>query len=255
MNELVGKIFKTNYGGDVVVLEYVGCNKIKVKFMDDFGFEVYCRKDNLIRGKVWNPYFRNNYGVGYIGEIELPIVRNKSFQIWANMLKRCYSKMESANNSSYNECYVAEQWLSYTNFHSWFQENSIWCKEGYALDKDLLKSGNKCYSPNNCCFLPREVNVLLANISKSDNPKNHEMFGIMKTKSGRYMARYHKTRIGTYDTIEEASFNYFTHRASVLSQTILKFKDDIEPKALKALLALKDRIWLNIKDVGLEIVA
>jgi hypothetical protein len=50
----VGDVFKTNCYGDVEVIEYLGANKIKVKFKAD-GYERYSTSGNLQKGKVKNP--------------------------------------------------------------------------------------------------------------------------------------------------------------------------------------------------------
>lgn len=50
----VGDVFKTNCYGDVEVIEYLGANKIKVKFKID-GYERYSTSGNLQKGKVKNP--------------------------------------------------------------------------------------------------------------------------------------------------------------------------------------------------------
>jgi len=50
----VGDVFKTNCYGDVEVIEYLGANKIKVRFEVD-GYERYSTSGNLQKGKVKNP--------------------------------------------------------------------------------------------------------------------------------------------------------------------------------------------------------
>jgi hypothetical protein len=50
----IGDVFKTNCYGDVEVIEYLGANKIKVRFEVD-GYERYSTSGNLQKGKVKNP--------------------------------------------------------------------------------------------------------------------------------------------------------------------------------------------------------
>ena len=42
----------------------------------------------------------------------------------------------------------------------WFDNPVNGYKEGYSLDKDILVKGNKIYSPETCCFVPQDVNIL-----------------------------------------------------------------------------------------------
>lgn len=74
---------------------------------------------------------------------------------WASMLKRCYSLKFQERNPSYRGCTVTDEWLLFSNFKSWM-ENQDW--EGKHLDKDLLFVGNKLYSPNTCVFVTQAVN-------------------------------------------------------------------------------------------------
>ena len=80
--------------------------------------------------------------------------RIKSYVVWSNMLRRCY---DDKSHPTYHDVEVCEHWLTYSNFHNWFEVHGV---EGYQLDKDLL--GGKIYSPMNCVMIPKKLNVLLA---------------------------------------------------------------------------------------------
>jgi len=80
---------------------------------------------------------------------------------WKSMLTRCYSKTYQKVYTTYKECYVCEEWLTFSNFKVWM-ETQDW--EGKELDKDLLGNG-KVYSPETCCFLNRKLNAVLRKAS------------------------------------------------------------------------------------------
>lgn len=77
------------------------------------------------------------------------------YEKWKNMLERCYSKKYQLKNPSYIGCSVCSDWLVFSNFKKWM-ENQDW--EGKSLDKDLLVNGNKIYSPETCVFVDERVN-------------------------------------------------------------------------------------------------
>lgn len=104
------------------------------------------------------------YGVGYLGStIRIPTRESNSsirklYDLWANMLKRCYGGYKD----SYKNCSVDVRWHNFTNFL-----NSIIEVENYELweqnssmhlDKDLKGTG-KVYSKNTCMFVPAAVNI------------------------------------------------------------------------------------------------
>lgn len=79
---------------------------------------------------------------------------------WKDMLMRCYSEKYLAKNPSYRGCTVCEEWLTFSNFKSWMEQQD-W--EGKELDKDLLLKGNKLYSPSTCIFIDQVLNTFLVN--------------------------------------------------------------------------------------------
>jgi hypothetical protein len=84
--------------------------------------------------------------------------RLKSYQLWSAMLARCYCPKLQEKYPTYKGCSVVEVWYKYSNFKKWF---SLHYREGFQLDKDLLKPDNKIYSPLNCVYVPQEINSLL----------------------------------------------------------------------------------------------
>lgn len=91
------------------------------------------------------------------------IVRCPFYIKWHSMLRRCYSKVLHSNNPAYLGCTVCVEWLTFSNFKSWM-ETQDW--EGKELDKDWIVLGNKIYSPDTCCFIPKGLNNFIANSFK-----------------------------------------------------------------------------------------
>ena len=102
------------------------------------------------------------YGIGFIGvgnyKSRNKTGHTKAYNAWAAMLQRCYDSKLHLRNPTYKECSVIEEWYNFQNFAGWFEKNYI---DGYQLDKDLLIKGNKIYSPETCCFVPKEINLIL----------------------------------------------------------------------------------------------
>lgn len=102
---------------------------------------------------------RKVYGIG-INDVK-ESTKNSTYKAWSNMLKRCYKLNSGA--------IVCKQWLTYSNFKSWYEVTSERIRAtGYQgkleLDKDLNCQNGLMYSSNDCTLLPPEVNILLAKL-------------------------------------------------------------------------------------------
>jgi hypothetical protein len=157
------------------------------------------------------------YGVAfndYSGSTSKHGRRLVSYSVWKYMITRCYSNRE--DYSSYKGCSVCEEWLYFSNFKKWFDENYI---EGYHLDKDILVKGNKVYSPQTCCFVPPQINTL---IIKHDTTRGELPIGVSQTKNKRYRANLRKfgedTNLGCYNTPEEAFASYKTAKEAHIKE-------------------------------------
>ena len=94
------------------------------------------------------------------------------YQTWKSMLERCYSDKLQSKRPTYKGCSVCDDWLVFSNFKTWMGSQD-W--QGKHLDKDLLKEGNKIYSPDNCIFVPQLVNMFTLD---SGNARGEYMIGV-----------------------------------------------------------------------------
>lgn len=153
------------------------------------------------------------WGVGindYEGNIKSNHVHIPSYHTWEQMLKRCYSQEFLNSHSTYKGCSVCDEWKYFSNFKRWFDKNYV---DGYQLDKDIIKKGNKVYSPDTCCFVPLEINTLLC---KSDKARGEMPIGVYKREmvhGYKYVAYLNNSikkhfHLGTFETPEEAFLAY-----------------------------------------------
>ena len=130
---------------------------------------------------------------------------------WMSMLKRCYSENYKDKRPTYKDCSVCTEWLTFSNFKSWMEQQD-W--EGKELDKDLLVYKNKVYSPETCCFVTREINLFL---TKSSNSRGLYPLGVSRmvkqkdhplVKAKPFESRVSKGGVsnflGYYETPEQA---------------------------------------------------
>lgn len=101
------------------------------------------------------------HGVGIV-DIEITEGLKKAYACWRAMIRRATSEEYKDRKESYRTCAVDPEWLVFSNFLKFFNENYI---EGYQLDKDILIKGNKLYSKDTCCFVPAELNGLVVNLN------------------------------------------------------------------------------------------
>lgn len=168
------------------------------------------KKEKLVCGIGINDSFYNVYSYGK---------RDRSYVCWKSMLERCYLK----SDSHYFGCSVCKEWLYYSNFKKWFDENYV---EGYQLDKDILIVGNKEYSPTACVFVPKNINVLLTNSLKA---RGEYLIGVKQYKHG-FIAQYTNNkykRIGKCFSNEyDAYLWYKENRERTFKEIAQKYFDE-----------------------------
>lgn len=160
----------------------------------------------------------------------------KEYDIWHDMLKRCYSKSFHEKRPTYIGCSVSDTFKHYHMFHAWCQIQIGFGKEDYHLDKDLLLKGNKVYSEYTCIFIPRDLNNLL---TKANSIRGILPIGVRKNRSKfRADCSINNTQIyiGTFDTPDLAFQAYKVFKEARIKELAELYKGSIDPRAYTALI-------------------
>lgn len=160
--------------------------------------------------KEENAYKTNNTTKQYKNDI-VKRKKDKYYNKWLAMIKRCCDSNFKIKYPTYKECKVCEEWLEYSNFKKWHDENYYEIEdEKTHLDKDILIKGNKVYSPKTCVFVPQRINTLF---TKSNKRRSNLPIGVKKDKNA-YVAQCsiggnkNKKYLGRFETSEEAFNSY-----------------------------------------------
>lgn len=237
--EFIGKAIakhgdKYDYSG----VEYSN-NKTKVKIRckkHNYTFEVrpdvhlhntgcpICRYEKRLRG---------TYGIG-VCDVE-GVMGLKSYLIWNHMIKRCYQPKQLRKNPTYTNVEVCKEWLLFSNFKRWFDENYV---DGCQIDKDLLSKDAKIYSPDTCVFLPSEINsALISNQRRSKNPHP----GVKRYKDRfqvNISVKNERVYCGTFYDLAKAIEAYATAKTEHIHQLAEEYyaKGQLSQKAYHALM-------------------
>lgn len=187
-------------------------------------------------GKLKNPYHKSVFNIGYLGEgfykTKALNKNTKCYNTWLGFLERVYSKKAQEKRSTYIGCSVYEKWCNFQVFAEWFTENyDPEIMQGWHLDKDILVKGNKVYSPETCCFVPQEINVLFTknNINRGEYP-----IGVNRTRT-KYNAIFKHHSLGMFNTPEEAFEAYKTAKEAYIKEVANKWRGKIEEKVYQAM--------------------
>lgn len=152
---------------------------------------------------------------------------------WKDMLKRCYRDSYKETNPTYTECSVCNDWIYFTKFKSWMEQQD-W--EGKQLDKDLLVTGNKVYSPETCVFIDNKVNTFLIerNASRGAWPIGVSASGKRFSAYCRVLGKKGNEYLGKFDTPEEAHQAWLAFK---LGQACILADEQTDDRIAKALIS------------------
>lgn len=192
------------------------------------------------------------YGVG-INDIDVPLSykNQKSYHVWRQILFRCYSKKGLEKRKTYRGCTVCEEWHKFSNFKKWFDEKYI---EGWCIDKDILSHPNKkIYSPDTCCFVPNEINVLF-NRHQSQRSKTGIMgVQFFRNKYYVYISKHGENKLrGIFDNIDDAKNFYKKEREKYIREVANEWKDRLEPRVYDAINNYEVQVGDNELETELE---
>lgn len=185
------------------------------------------------------------YGVG-TNDYDKEVCKNgkivPEYEMWRGLLKRVYCIKTKVRKPSYVGNSVDSKWHSMSAFIDDVStligyEQAI--SNGWHLDKDILGNGNKHYSKNTCCFVPREINIVVANkatlstqlpLGVRKRPEKDSFVARLGTCDGRIY-------LGDFSTAEQAFLAYKQAKESYIKEIANKWKDQIDPRVYEALMS------------------
>ena len=239
--DCVGKILKSKNSGDFKIVKYNNTADVEIQFLKT-DYETTATLGDIRNGKVKDPYLPSVFGIGVLGT-KYPSkangVNTKEYELWCNMLRRCYSDNSKKKNPTYEGCEVSDNFKSYEYFYEWCHKQIGFGNKDWQLDKDLLIKGNKVYNENICVFLPKEINSLL---TKSAASRGEHLIGVCWSKTHKaFVATVSKNKgkrehLGLFNTELEAFNAYKTAKESFIKEQANKWKGQIDERAYEALM-------------------
>jgi hypothetical protein len=244
-----GETKYNSWGSKMEIIEYNGANHITVEFE-----KPNCIMESSYRsfkiGNILSPYDITTFGVGYLGEGNTKTHINgkctKAYNTWNGMLERCYSTKAQKKQPTYKGCSVCIEWHNYHNFLKWYDENYYEIKDQrMCLDKDILHKGNKIYAPENCIFVPNNINTLFTktNAKRGIYPigvyykKKNKSF-VAQCKTGELTIKGKKVPqkyLGLFNTSIEAFYAYKKYKEQIIKDVANTYKQYIPQKLYDAL--------------------
>lgn len=240
--DILGKEFITNRCGVCVVVSYENRHNVYVTFKEH-PYTTKCSLGNLKKGEVSNPLHPLTYGKGFKGVGKYSFKDKKVSSLWFGMMNRSFNLNFKEKYPTYRDVVVCEEWLCFQNFAEWcysqkFFNVTDFNGEPYELDKDILVRGNKTYSPETCCFVPKAINNLFK-FSNRQNKKNP--LGVYFKKSlNKYGASYKDSEgkprhIGYFNNQIDAFSAYKVVKESTIKDVAVKYKDFIDQRTYEAM--------------------
>lgn len=126
---------------------------------------------------------------------------------------------------------------SFQAFAEWANSQVGYGNDGWCLDKDILVKGNKIYSPENCIFVPYQINTAMLNNkhSRDDLPvgvaRERDKFNAYVSTNGKVH------RLGLFDTPLQAFHAYKTRKEEYIKELAAEYQGKIDDRAYAALMS------------------
>ena len=243
--ERLSRIYKIKYNASAIIVEYNTADDLIIKVLES-GEYIKTRYSHLEKGEVVPKFVPHIFGVGFIGNASTidyfspkkngGYKNKRSYIVWKGMLERCYCDEYLKKHPTYVGCEVCDEWKSYETFEKWYNENYYEIEEyRIDLDKDIVKKGNKIYSPQTCVFVPQNINVLF---NKNKKFRNKLPLGVSR-QGNRFKSQCSiygkKVHLGLYGTVEEAFYSYKTYKENIIKEIAEEYKDRIPNKLYLAM--------------------
>ena len=236
----IGDIFINRQNCKMVVVDYTDSKNVLIEFDDNYKYRMVASVANLKSGRVKNPFYPLIFGIGFIGAGTYKEIKNGirtiEYNVWSNMMERCYDQKYHARYPTYEDCTVCNEWHNFQNFAEWYTSQEYYGK-GYHLDKDWLVEGNKIYSPSTCVLAPKTINSLI--VDNAAKRGKYPMGVVYNKKNRNFNAQINinKTvKLGVFQTAEEASKAYQKAKKNRIKEVALEWQDLIDERLFNAMM-------------------
>ena len=148
----VGEKFTHPIYGEYKIIDYQGAKKVTVEF--ESGYINTTSYYKIKNGKGFRDRF--NTTKAFIGDVNtLNMSKSdikKAYRLWYNVLSRRSNVENSEVHPCYQDVVCGEDFLTFVNFANWCDKQAGFRRNGYELDKDILKKGNRAYTAEFCCL-------------------------------------------------------------------------------------------------------
>lgn len=187
------------------------------------------------------------HGVGFNDRKYITRIDGKNtvqYSLWFNMVARCYSPHMLKNLPTYRDCFLSDNFLDFSYFHEWFDNQHGRKLFDPNIDKDLIFKGNKIYSEDNCFILPPEVNGLFI---KSNSKRGLYPIGVnFRKNDNKFVAQVNamgkRKTIGCSKDPMECFLMYKYAKEKEIKRVASVWRDQISPKAYDLLMSYQVEI-------------
>jgi len=227
-DDYLGQRRKNNQGYDMEIIKYNTYDDIVVEFFEPYPWITHSKICCFKKGEITNRYAPAVAGVGITGTkyptCDAEGKHTRDYQVWSNMIKRCYDPISQERNPSYKDVTCDDRWKYFETFYEWIHSqdnyNVVSQLKDYGVDKDILFKGNREYSPDKCMLVPTRVNNLLL---KSDKIRGDYPIGVTYyPRNKKYVAscggHQNHVYLGIYKTPEEAFMAYKKYKEKYIKE-------------------------------------
>ena len=185
---------------------------------------------NIERGQSSKP--RLMYGVAYNSQRKHKATKDgkilPAYHAWLDMIRRCYCPVLKKKLPTYDGCLVDDRWHDFQDFADWFY-NHPYSSLKYHLDKDILITGNKIYSPDTCCLIPSEINKLLLDHARARGkyPQGVSFYKPLRKYRSQLSISGKPVHLGYFESPEEARKAYKISKERYVKNKALEWANRI----------------------------
>lgn len=250
--ERVGECGYNNTGYRMKIVEYRSATDITIQW--ECGNTQTTTYNYFKNGSIRYPLHRGFLGKGYLGFGKYVAGKPKDGQVvvpkyitdyWRGMLHRVYNKdyLSQAKNVGYLDTTICEDWLNFQNFAEWcLSQKGCGSKDDrgaiFQLDKEILGTCGKKYSPDACAFVPQELNIFFSKktVGKYGRGvkavyKNGKLQGYTSNVSVLGEEKY----LGFFSDPEDARLAHYEAKKEVAQLLARKWEGKVDERVVEAL--------------------